>query len=101
MKHRRPREGEKEVETQTQPKQSSDFNVVILGVFLPCQVSKGLYRLLIDLCILRHIHSPDGLVWQFKPSHLYLIEYLAKGKGVSSTKKREVFWGSVLGWRNR
>ncbi|XP_042653147.1 E3 ubiquitin-protein ligase rnf213-alpha-like [Tyto alba] len=53
-------------------------------------VSKGLYRLLIDLCILRHIQSPDGLVWKCKPSHLYLIEYLAKGKGVSSTRKQEM-----------
>ncbi|XP_063178349.1 E3 ubiquitin-protein ligase rnf213-alpha-like isoform X3 [Chroicocephalus ridibundus] len=53
-------------------------------------VSKGLYRLLIDLCILRHIQSPDGLVWKCKPSHLYLIEYLVKGKGVSTTRKQEM-----------
>ncbi|XP_040977593.1 E3 ubiquitin-protein ligase rnf213-alpha-like [Aquila chrysaetos chrysaetos] len=53
-------------------------------------VSKGLYRLLIDLCILRHIQSPNGLVWKCKPSHLYLIEYLAKKKGVSSTRKQEM-----------
>nr|XP_009916892.1 PREDICTED: E3 ubiquitin-protein ligase RNF213-like [Haliaeetus albicilla] len=53
-------------------------------------VSKGLYQLLIGLCILRHIQSPDGLVWKCKPSHLYLIEYLAKRKGVSSTRKQEM-----------
>ncbi|XP_032847063.2 E3 ubiquitin-protein ligase rnf213-alpha-like [Tyto alba] len=53
-------------------------------------VSTGLYRLLIMLCILRHIQSPNGLVWKCKSSHLYLIEYLAKGKGVSRTRKQEV-----------
>ncbi|XP_074936539.1 E3 ubiquitin-protein ligase rnf213-alpha-like, partial [Phalacrocorax aristotelis] len=53
-------------------------------------VSKGVYRLLIDLCILRHIQSPDGFVWKCKPSHLYLIEYLAKGRGASSTRKQEM-----------
>ncbi|EMP27441.1 hypothetical protein UY3_15462 [Chelonia mydas] len=39
-------------------------------------VSKGLYKLLIELCILRHIQSPDGMVWKCRESHLYLIEYL-------------------------
>ncbi|XP_014821245.1 PREDICTED: E3 ubiquitin-protein ligase RNF213-like [Calidris pugnax] len=53
-------------------------------------VSTGLYRLLIELCILRHIQSPSGLVWKCKSSHLYLIEYLAKGKGVSRTRKHEI-----------
>ncbi|XP_063997715.1 E3 ubiquitin-protein ligase rnf213-alpha-like [Pogoniulus pusillus] len=54
------------------------------------EVSKGLYRLLVDLCILRHIQRPDGKVWKCQPSHLYLIEYLARGSGVSSTKKQEM-----------
>ena len=63
-------------------------------MFLPCQVSTGLYRLLVELCILRHIQSPNGLVWKCKSSHLYLIEHLAKGKGVSRTRKQEVLlWG--------
>ncbi|KYO18317.1 hypothetical protein Y1Q_0012798 [Alligator mississippiensis] len=53
-------------------------------------VSKGLYRLLIELCILRHTQSPDGLVWKCKASHLYLIEYLVRGKGISSTRKQEM-----------
>jgi len=95
------------VETQIQPNPNSKrllagFCVDFHLVFFPCQVSKGLYRLLIHLCILRHIQSPDGLVWKCRPSHLYLIEYLAKGKGLSSTRKQEVLWGgsSVLGWRN-
>ncbi|XP_075580950.1 E3 ubiquitin-protein ligase rnf213-alpha-like [Pelecanus crispus] len=72
----------KESSTEIQP---SIFHIDVSPV-----VSKGLYRLLIGLCILRHIQSPDGLVWKCKPSHLYLIEYLAKGKGVSSTRKQEV-----------
>ncbi|KAM6032909.1 E3 ubiquitin-protein ligase rnf213-alpha-like isoform 2-T2 [Chlamydotis macqueenii] len=72
----------KESATEIQP---SIFHIDVSPV-----VSKGLYRLLIDLCILRHIQSPDGLVWKCKPSHLYLIEYLAKGKGISSTKKQEM-----------
>lgn len=92
------------METQIQPNQSSkrvladlciNFNLIFFFFFLPCQVSKGLYRLLIGLCILRHIQSPDGLVWKCKPSHLYLIEYLAKRKGVRSTRKQEVCWGSA------
>ncbi|KYO41916.1 E3 ubiquitin-protein ligase RNF213 [Alligator mississippiensis] len=53
-------------------------------------VSKGLYRLLIELCILRHTQSPDGLVWKCKASHLYLIEYMVRGKGISSTRKQEM-----------
>ncbi|XP_029898687.1 E3 ubiquitin-protein ligase rnf213-alpha-like isoform X1 [Aquila chrysaetos chrysaetos] len=53
-------------------------------------VSTGLYRLLVELCILRHIQSPSGLVWKCKSSHLYLIEYLAKGRGVSRTRKQEM-----------
>ncbi|KAM6394866.1 E3 ubiquitin-protein ligase rnf213-alpha-like [Rhynochetos jubatus] len=65
--------------------QPSIFHIDVSAV-----VSKGLYRLLIDLCILRHIQSPDGLVWKCKPSHLYLIEYLARGRGVSSTRKQEM-----------
>ncbi|KAK4830963.1 hypothetical protein QYF61_014422 [Mycteria americana] len=57
-------------------------------------VSTGLYRLLIELCILRHIQSPNGLVWKCKTSHVYLIEYLAKGKGVRRTRKQEaLLWG--------
>lgn len=57
-------------------------------------MSTGLYRLLIELCILRHIQSPNGSVWKCKSSHLYLIEYLEKGKGVSRTRKQEVLlWG--------
>ncbi|KAM6107493.1 LOW QUALITY PROTEIN: E3 ubiquitin-protein ligase rnf213-alpha-like, partial [Phoenicopterus ruber ruber] len=71
----------KESATEIQP---TIFHIDVSPV-----VSKGLYRLLIDLCIL-HIQSPDGLVWKCKPSHLYLIEYLAKGRGVSSTRKREM-----------
>ncbi|XP_009695289.1 PREDICTED: E3 ubiquitin-protein ligase RNF213-like [Cariama cristata] len=72
----------KESATEIQP---SIFHIDVSPV-----VSKGLYRLLIDLCILRHIQSPDGLVWKCKPSHLYLIEYLAKGRGVTSTRKQEM-----------
>ncbi|XP_065501150.1 E3 ubiquitin-protein ligase rnf213-alpha-like [Caloenas nicobarica] len=53
-------------------------------------VSAGLYRLLIELCILRHIQSPNGLVWKCKSSHLYLIEYLENGKGVSRTRRQEM-----------
>ncbi|KAM7163185.1 E3 ubiquitin-protein ligase rnf213-alpha-like isoform 1-T1 [Macrochelys suwanniensis] len=53
-------------------------------------VSKGLYKLLIELCILRHIQSPDGMVWKCRESHLYLIEYLVRGKGISSTRKQEM-----------
>ncbi|XP_043373130.1 E3 ubiquitin-protein ligase rnf213-alpha-like isoform X4 [Dermochelys coriacea] len=53
-------------------------------------VSKGLYKLLIELCILRHIQSPDGMVWKCRKSHLYLIEYLVRGKGISSTRKQEM-----------
>ncbi|XP_026713188.1 E3 ubiquitin-protein ligase rnf213-alpha-like [Athene cunicularia] len=53
-------------------------------------VSTGLYRLLIELCILRHIQSPSGSVWKCKSSHLYLIEYLEKGKDVSRTWKQEM-----------
>ncbi|KAM9258624.1 E3 ubiquitin-protein ligase rnf213-alpha-like [Morus bassanus] len=72
----------KESSTEIQP---SIFHIDVSPV-----VSKGLYRLLIDLCVLRHIRSPDGFVWKCKPSHLYLIEYLAKRKGVSSTRKQEM-----------
>ncbi|KAM6240959.1 E3 ubiquitin-protein ligase rnf213-alpha-like [Porphyrio hochstetteri] len=72
----------KESMTENQP---SIFHIDVSPV-----VSKGLYQLLIHLCILRHIQSPDGLVWKCKPSHLYLIEYLAKGKGVNSTRKQEM-----------
>ncbi|XP_055559911.1 E3 ubiquitin-protein ligase rnf213-alpha-like isoform X6 [Falco cherrug] len=72
----------KESVTENQP---TIFHIDVFPV-----VSKGLYRLLIDLCILRHIQSPDGLVWKCKPSHLYLIEYLEKGRGVSSTRKQEI-----------
>ncbi|XP_009867566.1 PREDICTED: E3 ubiquitin-protein ligase RNF213-like, partial [Apaloderma vittatum] len=67
-----------------------DIQPSIFHIDVSPVVSKGLYRLLIDLCILRHIQRPDGLVWKGKPCHLYLIEYLAKGKGVSSTKKQEM-----------
>ncbi|KAM6364551.1 LOW QUALITY PROTEIN: E3 ubiquitin-protein ligase rnf213-alpha-like [Pluvialis apricaria] len=72
-------------ESWTEEMQPSIFHIDVSPV-----VSKGLYRLLIDLCVLRHIQSPDGLVWKCKPSHLYLIEYLAKGKGLSSTRKQEM-----------
>ncbi|KAM9300337.1 E3 ubiquitin-protein ligase rnf213-alpha-like [Morus bassanus] len=71
-----------ELPTETQP---TVFHIDVSPV-----VSTGLYRLLIELCILRHIHSPNGLVWKCKSSHLYLIEYLAKGKGVSRTRKQEM-----------
>ncbi|XP_062457519.1 E3 ubiquitin-protein ligase rnf213-alpha-like [Rhea pennata] len=71
-----------EFPTKTQP---SIFHIDISPV-----VSKGLYRLLIELCILRHVQSPGGLVWKCKPSHLYLIEYLVKERGISSTRKREI-----------
>ncbi|XP_074854696.1 E3 ubiquitin-protein ligase rnf213-alpha-like [Carettochelys insculpta] len=53
-------------------------------------VSKGLYKFLIELCILRHIQSLDGMVWKCRESHLYLIEYLVRGKGISSTRKQEI-----------
>ncbi|KAM4682179.1 E3 ubiquitin-protein ligase rnf213-alpha-like isoform 3-T3 [Amazona ochrocephala] len=53
-------------------------------------VSSGLYRLLIELCILRHIQSPTGSIWKCRSSHLYLIEYLAKGRCFSRTRKQEV-----------
>ncbi|TFJ98108.1 proline-rich AKT1 substrate 1 [Platysternon megacephalum] len=53
-------------------------------------VSKGLFKLLVELCILRHIQSPDGMVWKCRESHLYLIEYLVRGKGISSTRKQEM-----------
>ncbi|XP_075784969.1 E3 ubiquitin-protein ligase rnf213-alpha-like isoform X2 [Pelodiscus sinensis] len=53
-------------------------------------VSKGLYKFLVELCILRHIQSPDGMVWKCRESHLYLIEYLVRGKGISSTRKQEM-----------
>ncbi|KAH1172131.1 hypothetical protein KIL84_007749, partial [Mauremys mutica] len=53
-------------------------------------VSKGLYKLLIELCILRHIQNPDGMVWKCRESQLYLIEYLVRGKGISSTRKQEM-----------
>ncbi|XP_030418159.1 E3 ubiquitin-protein ligase RNF213-like isoform X2 [Gopherus evgoodei] len=53
-------------------------------------VSKGLYKLLTELCILRHIQSPDGMVWKCRVSHLYLIEYLVRGKGISSARKQEM-----------
>ncbi|PKU43384.1 hypothetical protein llap_6310 [Limosa lapponica baueri] len=71
-----------EFPTETQP---TIFHIDVSPV-----VSTGLYRLLIELCILRHIQSPSGLVWKCKSSHLYLIEYLAKGKGVSRTRKQEM-----------
>ncbi|XP_074663829.1 E3 ubiquitin-protein ligase rnf213-alpha-like isoform X2 [Strix aluco] len=68
----------------------TEIQPIIFHIDVSPVVSKGLYRLLIDLCILRHIQSPDGLVWKCKPSHLYLIEYLARGKGLSSTRKQEM-----------
>ncbi|XP_026723294.1 E3 ubiquitin-protein ligase rnf213-alpha-like [Athene cunicularia] len=68
----------------------SEIQPIIFHIDVSPVVSKGLYRLLIDLCVLRHIQSPDGLVWKCKPSHLYLIEYLARGKGLSSTRKQEM-----------
>ncbi|KAM6439343.1 E3 ubiquitin-protein ligase rnf213-alpha-like isoform 2-T2 [Rhynochetos jubatus] len=71
-----------EFPTETQP---TVFHIDVSPV-----VSTGLYRLLIGLCILRHIQSPNGLVWKCKSSHLYLIEYLAQGKGVSRTRKQEI-----------
>ncbi|XP_009475166.1 PREDICTED: E3 ubiquitin-protein ligase RNF213-like [Nipponia nippon] len=71
-----------EYPTETQP---TVFHIDVSPV-----VSTGLYRLLIELCILRHIQSPNGLVWKCKSSHLYLIECLAKGKGVSRTRKQEM-----------
>ncbi|XP_068024256.1 E3 ubiquitin-protein ligase rnf213-alpha-like [Melanerpes formicivorus] len=72
----------RESTTESQP---SIFHIDVSPV-----VSKGLYRLLVDLCILQHIQRPDGMVWKCQPSHLYLIEYLARGSGVSSTKKQEM-----------
>ncbi|XP_074938739.1 E3 ubiquitin-protein ligase rnf213-alpha-like isoform X2 [Phalacrocorax aristotelis] len=71
-----------EFPTETQP--------TVFHIDVSPAVSTGLYRLLIELCILRHIHSPNGLVWKCKSSHLYLIEYLVKGKGVSRTRKQEM-----------
>ncbi|XP_065534706.1 E3 ubiquitin-protein ligase RNF213-like isoform X4 [Lathamus discolor] len=71
-----------EFPTETQP---TIFHIDVSPV-----VSSGLYRLLIDLCILRHIQSPTGSIWKCKSSHLYLIEYLAKGKCFSRTRKQEV-----------
>ncbi|XP_074996114.1 E3 ubiquitin-protein ligase rnf213-alpha-like isoform X2 [Calonectris borealis] len=71
-----------EFPTETQP--------TVFHIDVSPAVSTGLYRLLVELCILRHIQSPNGLVWKCKSSHLYLIEYLAKGKGVSRTRKQEV-----------
>ncbi|XP_074672203.1 E3 ubiquitin-protein ligase rnf213-alpha-like isoform X1 [Strix aluco] len=71
-----------EFPTETQP---AVFHIDVSPV-----VSTGLYRLLIELCILRHIQSPNGSVWKCKSSHLYLIEYLAKGKDVSRTWKQEM-----------
>ncbi|XP_074786497.1 E3 ubiquitin-protein ligase rnf213-alpha-like [Athene noctua] len=68
----------------------SEIQPIIFHIDVSPVVSKGLYRLLIDLCVLRHIQSPDGLVWKCKPSHLYLIEYLARGRGLSSTRKQEM-----------
>ncbi|XP_026723315.1 E3 ubiquitin-protein ligase rnf213-alpha-like [Athene cunicularia] len=68
----------------------SEIQPIIFHIDVSPVVSKGLYRLLIDLCVLRHIQSPDGLVWKCKPSHLYLIEYLARGKGLRSTRKKEM-----------
>ncbi|XP_072704248.1 E3 ubiquitin-protein ligase rnf213-alpha-like isoform X2 [Ciconia boyciana] len=68
----------------------TDIQPCVFHIDVSPVVSKGLYRLLIDLCILRHIQSPAGLVWKCRPSHLYLIEYLAKWRGVSSTKKQEM-----------
>ncbi|XP_067411298.1 E3 ubiquitin-protein ligase rnf213-alpha-like isoform X2 [Emydura macquarii macquarii] len=53
-------------------------------------VSKGLNKLLIELCILRHIQSPDGMVWKCRDSHLYLIEFLVRGKGISSARIQEM-----------
>ncbi|CAM4686184.1 unnamed protein product [Lepidochelys kempii] len=63
-------------------------------------VSKGLYKLLIELCILRHIQSPDGMVWKCRESHLYLIEYLVRGKGISSTRKQEMTSEMETGFLN-
>ncbi|KAM6093566.1 E3 ubiquitin-protein ligase rnf213-alpha-like [Chlamydotis macqueenii] len=71
-----------EFPTETQP--------TVFHIDVSPMVSTGLYQLLIDLCILRHIQSPNGLVWKCKSSHLYLIEYLPKGKGFSSTRKQEM-----------
>ncbi|KAM9245412.1 E3 ubiquitin-protein ligase rnf213-alpha-like [Leptosomus discolor] len=71
-----------EFPTETQP---TVFHIDVSPV-----VSTGLYRLLIELCILRHIQSPDGLVWKCRSSHLYLIECLAKGKGFSRIRKKEM-----------
>ncbi|XP_074426105.1 E3 ubiquitin-protein ligase rnf213-alpha-like isoform X2 [Larus michahellis] len=71
-----------EFPTETQP--------TVFHIDVSPAVSTGLYRLLIDLCILRHIQSPNGLVWKCKSSHLYLIEYLAKGKSVIRTRKQEM-----------
>ncbi|XP_062496366.1 E3 ubiquitin-protein ligase RNF213-like isoform X4 [Pezoporus occidentalis] len=73
------------VEESATGNQPSIFHIDVSPV-----VSKGLYRLLIELCILRHIQRPDGFVWKCKASHLYLIEYLARGKSVSSTRKKEM-----------
>ncbi|XP_056183966.1 E3 ubiquitin-protein ligase rnf213-alpha-like isoform X3 [Falco biarmicus] len=71
-----------EIPTETRP--------IVFHIDVSPVVSRGLYRLLIELCILRHIQSPNGLVWKCKSSHLYLIEYLAKGRGVIRTREQEV-----------
>ncbi|XP_035382020.1 E3 ubiquitin-protein ligase rnf213-alpha-like isoform X2 [Electrophorus electricus] len=42
---------------------------------IPPVVSKGLYRFLIQLFVLRRIQCPDGRIWRCNDSHIYLVEY--------------------------
>ncbi|KAK1806297.1 hypothetical protein P4O66_000172 [Electrophorus voltai] len=42
---------------------------------IPPVVSKGLYRFLIQLFVLRRIQCPDGRIWRCNDSHIYMVEY--------------------------
>ncbi|GAA6098909.1 E3 ubiquitin-protein ligase rnf213-alpha-like [Tachysurus ichikawai] len=42
---------------------------------IPPVVTKGLYTFLLQLFVLRCFQSPDGIIWRYNHSHIYLVEY--------------------------
>ncbi|XP_034155120.2 E3 ubiquitin-protein ligase rnf213-alpha isoform X2 [Pangasianodon hypophthalmus] len=42
---------------------------------IPPVVTKGLYTFLLQLFVLRCFQSPDGIIWRYNDSHIYLVEY--------------------------
>ncbi|XP_058231012.1 E3 ubiquitin-protein ligase rnf213-alpha-like [Hemibagrus wyckioides] len=42
---------------------------------IPPVVTRGLYTFLLQLFVLRSFQSPDGIIWRYNDSHIYLVEY--------------------------